>query len=257
MAALDFPFSVPREFARFWQPEEAPIFETPVFETMPDLWAAAAGMDWNDFSALRDAFVARYGELKRSCDPPESYSCLHRVNPNMVPMTFRGMQMLHRLWTGNTANPMSVPPLPDRSRPDRSRPDRSRTDEVPDTVLLEVMPGAVLRRMGLPFKGYKNGARAPALRRQILEDLPQKATPVIVSLAADAGAMPGAPRRAGRGGRRHRRRPLGHRPVPFPRSAGRGSHRLRPGSITGRLALCAAGLRKWASFDFLYRTAYG
>ncbi len=174
VAALDFPFSVPREFARFWQPEDAPIFET-----MPDLWAAAAGMDWNDFSALRDAFVARYGELKRSCDPPESYSCLHRVNPNMVPMTFRGMQMLHRLWTGVTANPMSVPPLPYRSRPDRSRPDSG-----PDTVLLEVMPGAVLRRMGLPFKGYKNGARAPALRRQILEDLPGKATPVIVSLAA-------------------------------------------------------------------------
>ena len=178
VAALDFPFSVPREFARFWQPEGAPIFET-----MPDLWAAAASMDWNDFSALRDAFVARYGELKRSCDPPESYSCLHRVNPNMVPMTFRGMQMLHRLWAGNTANPMSAPPLPDRSRPDRSRPDRSRPDLGPDTVLLEVMPGAVLRRMGLPFKGYKNGARAPALRRQILEDLPQKATPVIVSLA--------------------------------------------------------------------------
>ena len=178
VAALDFPFSVPREFARFWQPEEAPIFET-----MPDLWAAAAGMDWNDFSALRDAFVARYGELKRSCDPPESYSCLHRVNPNMVPMTFRGMQMLHRLWAGNTANPMSAPPLPDRSRPDRSRPNRSRPDLGPDTVLLEVMPGALLRRMGLPFKGYKNGARAPALRRQILEDLPQKATPVIVSLA--------------------------------------------------------------------------
>jgi hypothetical protein len=173
VAALDFPFSVPREFARFWQRQHPPMFETLIFETMPDLWAAAAGMDWNDFSALRDAFVARYGELKRSCDPPESYSCLHRVNPNMVPMTFRGMQMMHRLWTGNTANPMSVPPLPYRSRP----------DEGPDTVLLEVMPGAVLRRMGLPFKGYKNGARAPALRRQILEDLPQKATPVIVSLA--------------------------------------------------------------------------
>ena len=198
VAALDFPFSVPREFARFWQRQHPPIFETPIFESMPDLWAAAAGMDWNDFSTLRDAFVARYGELKRSCDPPESYSCLHRVNPNMVPMTFRGMQMLHRLWTGNTANPMSAPPLPDRSRPDRSRPDRSRPDRSrpdrsrpdrsrpdsgPDTVLLEVMPGAVLRRMGLPFKGYKNGARASALRRQILEDLPGKATPVLVSLA--------------------------------------------------------------------------
>ena len=163
VAALDFPFATPQEFAHFWQPTA---------RTMPDLWAAAAELELPDFIARRDEFVARSGELKRACEPPESFSCLHKVNPNMVPMTFRGMQLLHRLWTGGTTNPMSVPPLPTPSR---------RGSEAA-TVLLEVMPGATLRRLGLPFKGYKNGARATELRRQILKKLPGRAAPVEVNL---------------------------------------------------------------------------
>ena len=313
VAALDFPFSVPREFARFWQGQHPPIFETPIFETMPDLWAAAAGMDWNDFSALRDAFVARYGELKRSCDPPESYSCLHRVNPNMVPMTFRGMQMLHRLWAGNTANPMSAPPLPDRSRPDRSRPDRSRPDRpiparpiparpiparpiparpiparpiparpIPARPIpARPIPARPIPARPIPARlgtGHRaaggDAGRGAAPHGAALQGLqergagagiapPNTGRPTrkgdagVSKPGRDAGAMPGAPRRAGRSGRRHRRRPLGHRPVPFPRSADEGSPRLRTGSVTGRLALCARELRKWASFDFPYRTADG
>ena len=163
VAALDFPFATPQDFAHFWQPTAT---------IMPDLWVAAAGLELADFIARRDEFVARSRELKRACDPPESFSCLHKANPNMVPMTFRGMQLLHRLWTGDTANPISVPPLPTPSR---------HGSEVA-TVLLEVMPGATLRRLGLPFKGYKNGARADELRRQILEELPCRAAPVVVDL---------------------------------------------------------------------------
>ena len=34
------------------------------------------------------------------------------------------------------------------------------------------MPGAVLRALELPFKGYKNGTRKLDLRRQILDGLP-------------------------------------------------------------------------------------
>ena len=33
------------------------------------------------------------------------------------------------------------------------------------------MPGATLRALGLPFKGYKNGVRALELRRRILAEL--------------------------------------------------------------------------------------
>jgi len=72
----------------------------------------------------------------------------------MVPMTFRGMQMLARLWPAGC----DVPPLPSQN--------------AGKAVLLEVMPGAVLRSLGLPFKGYKNGKRRLDLRRTILDNLP-------------------------------------------------------------------------------------
>jgi hypothetical protein len=146
VAALDFPFSVPAVFAARWLPEA---------RTMPQLWEAAAAMDLPEFMALRDDFVAEHGEPLRRGDLyfPECYSCLHKANPNMVPMTFRGMQMLARLWeTG-----CRVPPLPDEGRT--------------GPVLLESMPGAALRAFGLPFKGYKKGRNAVELRRQILTGL--------------------------------------------------------------------------------------
>jgi hypothetical protein len=145
VAALDFPFSVPRSFAGFWKPAAA---------RMPDLWAAAAAMELQDFIVLRDEFVARHGEVKRCADAyhPECYSCLHKANPNLVPMTFRGMQMLHQLWPAGCV----VPPLAPPGR---------------RAVLLEAMPGAALKALRLPYKGYKNGARALLLRQKILDGL--------------------------------------------------------------------------------------
>ena len=159
IAALDFPFSTPKSFAQFWVAGS---------EQMPDLWDATAALEYDDFLAMRDEFVAAHGEPKRACDPPESYSCLHMVNPIMAPMTFRGMQMLHKLWTGDTANPVSAPPLPQFSRCGTGA----------TTELLEVMPGAVLRRLGLPFKGYKGGARAAERREVIVRELPDRAQPI-------------------------------------------------------------------------------
>ena len=158
VAALDFPFSVPQQFARFWMPQA---------KSMPELWAGAAQMEFKSFMALRDSYVAAHGESKRRCDLafPECYSCLHKANPNMVPMTFRGMQMLDRLWAWGC----DVPPL---DRQGAGKP-----------VLLEAMPGAALRAMGLPYKGYKKGVRALELRRQILDGLPQRSGLAIPNLA--------------------------------------------------------------------------
>ena len=62
--------------------------------------------------------------------------------------------MLARLWPAGC----DVPPLP--------------SQHAGKAVLLEVMPGAVLRALGLPFKGYKNGKRRLELRRTILDGLP-------------------------------------------------------------------------------------
>lgn len=146
IAALDFPFSVPREFASYLLPSA---------EDMPELWNATANMEFQDFMALRDGFVLEHGEPYRRGDLyfPECYSCLHKANPNMVPMTFRGMQMLDGLWRSGCR----VPPLPNGTRT--------------GPLLLESMPGAALRALGLPFKGYKKGQNALSLRRQILDGL--------------------------------------------------------------------------------------
>ncbi len=159
VAALDFPFAPPRSFSDFWAPG---------CQAMPELWSAAAALEYEDFLALRDEFVSMHGEPKRACDPPESYSCLHMVNPIMVPMTFRGMQMLHRLWFGETSNTISVPPLPEYSYGSAAA----------TTELLEVMPGAALRRLGLPYKGYKGGTKASERRRAVVANLPSRSLPV-------------------------------------------------------------------------------
>ena len=135
VAALDFPFSIPISFAKFWQSND--------YE-MPDLWAAAAAIELDQFRTAVTQFAAEYDfEHLRVGDLlfPNAQPCLHKGNPSMIPMTFRGMQMLHRLWeTGR----FQVPPLTGPTRP------------LP--VLLEVMPGAALRKYGLPYTRYKNGA---------------------------------------------------------------------------------------------------
>ena len=125
VAALDFPFSVPHSFARFWMPDAT---------AMPDLWTGAQELSLDDFMALRNQFVAQHGEPKRLADTyhPESYSCLHLTNPNMVPMTFRGMQMLRELWQAGC----SVPPLPDEL------PDELDVAHRKGPLLLEAMPVA-------------------------------------------------------------------------------------------------------------------
>ncbi len=158
VAALDFPFSVPLAFARFWRPEAT---------TMPELWAAASMMDIAGFMTLRDSFAIRLGEPKRRCDTffTEAYSCLHKVNPNMVPMTFYGMQMLARLGPAGCLVPPLEPPVGGKA------------------LLLEAMPGAALRAFKLPYKGYKNGVNAGTKRREILDRLPGRSGLLLPNLA--------------------------------------------------------------------------
>ena len=157
VAALDFPFSVPQQFAEFWLPEAT---------EMPTLWREAAGMEFQGFLALRDEFCSLNGEPMRRGDLyfPECYSCLHKFNPNMVPMTFRGMQMLHSLWNAGCR----VPPLDDSGRT--------------GPLLLESMPGAVINSFGLPHKGYKNGKRQSELRQQVLGGLEERSGIEILNL---------------------------------------------------------------------------
>ena len=82
----------------------------------------------------------------------------------MVPMTFQGMGMLDKLWASGCA----VPPL--------------EAHDAKKPVMLEAMPGAALKALGLPYKGYKNGRRAQELRQRILGDLSRRSQVLVHNL---------------------------------------------------------------------------
>ena len=173
VVALDFPFGVPRAFADW-------LAAGPVSGPMPAVWRMAQELELDDFITRRNDFVAsraalpaaalpaeplpaREREPKRAGDRkyhPESYSPLHVVNPNMMPMTYHGMRLLHALTQADPAR-WRIPPLPSPSSPAGGG----------TVTLLELMPGALLRSLGLPFKGYKRGRHSERLRAEILDSL--------------------------------------------------------------------------------------
>ena len=139
VAAIDFPFCVPQEFAEFLNTGDD-------LKSMPDVWRIIDDMSLEDFYAARDAYVNHfYVEPKRAGDEAhfsESFSPLHKVNPNMVPMTYRGIRMLHGLYSKDPSR-WIVPPL------------EAPSDHAETVTLLETMPGAFLRAIGTIYKGYK------------------------------------------------------------------------------------------------------
>ena len=146
IAAIDFPFCIPQEFAEF-------LNTGGDLKAMPDVWRIIDEMSLEDFYAARDAFVKRWGEPKRAGDAAhfsESFSPLHKVNPNMLPMTYRGIRMLHRLYR-ESPDRWAVPPI---------KASRSQAESV---TLLETMPGAFLKSIGTIYKGYKK-PKSAALR---------------------------------------------------------------------------------------------
>ena len=197
VAAMDFPFGVPRAFA-------ARLCGDPKPAVMPDVWKviaddddiditdddgidiANAGMTQAEFIATRNQFVADYGNLERSgCVPLPAdtlhccsgephragdakylsapFSPLHNANPSMPQMTYHGIQMLQRLYRYNIDGDWYVPPMELTAQPEQT------------VTLLETMPGAFLQVCGLPSRGYKaKSAKAQALRRNILDGLPNR-----------------------------------------------------------------------------------
>ncbi len=139
VAAIDFPFGTPVEFASF--------LDNGSIESMRDVWRTVFDMSLDDFISARNEFVHRFGELKRAGDEKhfsESFSPLHKVNPNMLPMTYYGIKMLHELHLKQSSR-WVVPPM------------NPQSEESRETVtLLETMPGAFLRAIGTIYKGYKN-----------------------------------------------------------------------------------------------------
>ncbi len=156
--AMDFPFGVPSEFAAHIALPHSAL-------DMPGLWDAVAAMgSIEDFVNARNNFVAVHGEPKRAGDlkyHPESKSPLHRVQPDMVPMTYHGIQMLQHLHM-DIPNRWLVPPLESAVTP---------ADAV---TLLELMPGAFLKSISLRNTSYKSGRRYLEHRTTILNGLSDK-----------------------------------------------------------------------------------
>ena len=155
VAAIDFPFGVPREFSEFLSIEGD-------LNEMQDVWRIIDDMSLEDFYAARDAFVGQFGESKRAGDSAhfsESFSPLHKVNPNMLPMTYWGIRMLHKLYR-ESPDRWAVPPI---------EASRSQAGSV---TLLETMPGAFLKSIGTIYKGYKmpKSARQRDERRNVILD---------------------------------------------------------------------------------------
>ena len=142
VAGMDFPFGLPHEFALELDSGAS---------KMHHLWQVAAAVEYKQFENFRDNFVKKRGEIARCGDRNLSgpLSPLKTGGPNMLPMTFHGMEMLYYLW--NCKEPrFRVPPL---SEEERDGP-----------LLLETMPGILLRTFHLPHQKYKGSKSDPDSR---------------------------------------------------------------------------------------------
>ena len=172
VAGIDFPFGVPLEFADFLNTSGG-------VRSMPEAWRIVSDLRLGDFNAARDAFVDRFGEPKRAGDAShfsESFSPLHKVNPNMIPMTYYGMQMMHEL-SKSKAERWIVPPLQASSR---------CIWDIRGVTLLETMPGAFLKAIGTIYKGYKKPKSLQLRderRNRILDDLSSKSGVALPNLS--------------------------------------------------------------------------
>jgi hypothetical protein len=170
IAAIDFPFCIPQEFAEFLNTGDD-------LKAMPDVWRIIDGMSLEDLYAARDAFVNHFSiEPKRAGDAAhfkESFSPLHKVNPNMVPMTYWGIRMLYSLYSKSPSR-WFIPPI------------ETPGNKAETITLLETMPGAFLRTIGSIYKGYKKPKSAllrDERRNIILDDLQQNAGAALHNLS--------------------------------------------------------------------------
>ena len=146
IVALDFPFGVAEEDAKWFDAKATKMCHV-----------------WRKLSTMDSGQVPR-NNLKRRSDKRFPGS-LPPLNVRMYIMTHGGMKMLHELHE-NHPDRWYVPPL-------------ELTGEESDKVtLLEVMPGAVLERVGFEravAKGYKKAKNALANRDLIISELEDKA----------------------------------------------------------------------------------
>lgn len=149
--AFDFPFSLPEQFAKLLVQEPN--------KSWSDLAKSLKHLTLNEFKAKADDYCRQYGEPRRFTDEPVTFSALHRVNPNMQPMTYYGIRLLINLVSSQV--PLHIPPL-------------IQCSVEKHTTILEVHPKSTLLSIfdrQEKWWGYKAGKEKQALRDYILRGL--------------------------------------------------------------------------------------
>ena len=116
------------------------------YQAIDDIWPILAHTDWQDLQDAATEFVGDYREPKRAVELlySEAKSTLHRVNPDMLLMTYKGASLLSRWWGHKDRPPWHVLPL---------NPPPGPCEEA--FTLMETMPGACLKSIGLCYRNYK------------------------------------------------------------------------------------------------------
>ncbi len=128
---LDFPFGLPLPFA-----------ETILGGSFPDegWWALVRKLERlsrPDYLVALQEFRDGHGELKRLTDEKAgAFSPLHRIDPDLGPMTYHGIRMIAE---------------------ERSRYAVRPFESARGRLLLEVYPGAIARRLRLGEAGHGSG----------------------------------------------------------------------------------------------------
>ena len=156
VVAMDFPFGLPEAFL-------TSIAVGNDYPAIDQIWPVLACTNWDDLTDAATEFVDDFGEPRCAVDHhyPEAKSTLHRVNPDMLPMTYQGAKLLSYGWDENDRPPWRVLPLD---------PPQAPPEEV--VTIMETMPGAFLRSVRLPYRGYKgNGPEALLNRDRIIGEI--------------------------------------------------------------------------------------
>lgn len=171
---MDFPFGLPRSFVEVEFGFKGAL--------MTEMWEVIQNEDLPEYIKKIRPRLRKNGDLQgfnkclRQGDKNHfasvAYSPLNPAAPEMFAMTFYGMSMLHTLWTQSDCR---VPPLDYADRE--------------GAVLLETMPGVLLRYLCLPAANYKrknktNGGDPEKVREEILNGL-KTDSPVLLQIPED------------------------------------------------------------------------
>lgn len=166
---FDFPFAYPLSFTNFFTSQ----FDNAKKSHFPN-WLAAtrliASTPFSQIEKARTAFNAEPRTLSGNLTDPKAQSPLHRINPGMLKMTWRGLQILTEL---KDSLGFSIAPFDfDLGFSPKTTDAPTPSAPNPNPIALEIYPAAALKALGLSHQKYKGRSpEARAIREQNLQGL--------------------------------------------------------------------------------------